>query len=272
MTMLYDYFTPHQACCFVAGLHPNFNGCDDGLEMAEGIIEGGFKSGKLIADNEQQIKSASLKSFLYSKNWIVKGFNDNLTDDTYSPNKENAAYQKRISDLEQQLANEKATDRFGMGTPKAEQCDPKTNEQLINDFREQITQLTAENHNLNSRLSTARNTYKHHQSEIKELTEKNEQVASEKAELIEQLNEAKAKLEDKPTSYKELAPNSQAKVTHMLYAILKEHRYDLSPPKGKGVANDQIVAASRSHKSPVTRNFVANWLERVHQLDIDLNK
>ena len=91
-------------------------------------------------------------------------------------------------------------------------------------------------------------------------------------ELGSQLAQVEAELADKPTDDKDLAPNSQAKVTHMLYAILKEHRYDLSPPKGKGVANDQIVAASRSHKSPVTRNFVANWLERVHQLDIDLKK
>lgn len=92
------------------------------------------------------------------------------------------------------------------------------------------------------------------------------------ANLENQLVQATSELTDKPADYKELAPNSQAKVTHMLYAILKEHRYDLSPPKGKGVANDQIVAASRSHKSPVTRNFVANWLERVHQLDIELKK
>ncbi|MEN6671177.1 hypothetical protein AAJP47_12465 [Psychrobacter sp. B38] len=188
MTMLYDYFTPHQACCFIAGLHPNFNGCDDGLEMAECIIEGGFKSGKLIVDSEHQIKSASLKSFLYSKNWIMKGFNDNLTDDTHSPNKENSAYQKRIAELEQQLAEKEANASFMMGTPTVEQGEPRDSEQIISDFRDQITQLTAENNNLNSRLSTARNTYKQHRNEIKALTEKNEQVENEKAELIEQMN------------------------------------------------------------------------------------
>ncbi|MBP3946048.1 coiled-coil domain-containing protein [Psychrobacter sp. K31L] len=130
----------------------------------------------------------------------------------------------------------------------------------------------AENSDLNARLFTARNTYKQDKNEIKELKAQLEKVNIEKANLIEQLNKAKADLADKSADDKELAPNSQAKVTHMLYAILKEHRYDLSSPKGKGVANDQIVAASRSHKSPVTRNFVANWLERVHQLDIDLKK
>ena len=82
MTMLYDYFTPHQACCFIAGLPPNFDKRNYDLEMAEVIIEGGFKSGKLIADDDQQIKSDDLKLFLYSKNWLMKGFNDNLIDDT----------------------------------------------------------------------------------------------------------------------------------------------------------------------------------------------
>lgn len=82
ITMLYDYFTQHQAACFIAGLHPNFNGCDDGLSMGNSIIEGELKSGNLIADDDQQIKADSLKSFLYSKNWIMRGFNDNLSNHT----------------------------------------------------------------------------------------------------------------------------------------------------------------------------------------------
>ena len=110
--------------------------------------------------------------------------------------------------------------------------------------------------------------------EIEELFNRNNQKSYEQkiSDPESQLAQAKAELADTLNDEKELAPNSQVKVTHMLYAILKEHGYDLSPPKGKGVANDRIVAASRSHKSPVTRNFVANWLERVHQLDIELNK
>ncbi len=107
----------------------------------------------------------------------------------------------------------------------------------------------------------------------KRKAELDQQVAEKRiADLENQLAQAKAEQADAPADDKELAPNSQVKVTHMLYAILKEHGYDLSPPKGKGVANDQIVAASKTYKSPVTRNFVANWLERAHQLDIDLNK
>ncbi|MGO2213044.1 hypothetical protein ACTXJ2_06700 [Psychrobacter alimentarius] len=50
-----------------------------------------------------------------------------------------------------------------------------------------LEKLQVENDDLNSRLSTARNTYKQHRNEIKELTEKNEKAEFEKAELIEQL-------------------------------------------------------------------------------------
>nr|WP_313973854.1 hypothetical protein [uncultured Psychrobacter sp.] len=106
------------------------------------------------------------------------------------------------------------------------------------------------------------------QQQIAELQEKIVELTNDNDSLKRQLTQQT----DDPANDKELAPNSQVKVTHMLYAILKEHGYDLSPPKGKGVANDQIVAASKTYKSPVTRNFVANWLERAHQLDIDLNK
>lgn len=81
VTMLYDYLTPHQAACLIAGLHPDFNGSDDGLEMALGVIHGGIKKGDLILDNDEQIKDYDLKLFLHSKNWIMKEFNDNLPND-----------------------------------------------------------------------------------------------------------------------------------------------------------------------------------------------
>lgn len=51
-----------------------------------------------------------------------------------------------------------------------------------------LEKLQAENSNLNSRLSIARNTYKQHRNEIKALTEQNEQTDIEKAELIKQLD------------------------------------------------------------------------------------
>ncbi|WP_440464943.1 hypothetical protein [Psychrobacter sp. ASPA161_6] len=87
-------------------------------------------------------------------------------------------------------------------------------------------------------------------------------------ELENQLARAKAELADKPADDKELPSNSQAGVARMLYAILTEHGYDLSPMKGKGVANDMIVSAANTHGTSVTRNFVADWLIRAREVNI----
>ncbi|MDE0844091.1 MAG: hypothetical protein OSA85_08550 [Psychrobacter pacificensis] len=129
-----------------------------------------------------------------------------------------------------------------------------------------------ENDKLNARLNKASEIYRQNQSEIKELKSQLEKANADRAELEEQLNKANAALADKPADDKELAPNSQTKVACMLYAILKEHDYDLSPPMGKGLANDLIVTASQSHGTPVTKNFVADWLKRANQAKINCTK
>lgn len=107
LTMLYDYFTPHQAGCLIAGLHPAFNGSDDSLEMALEVIKGGIKKGLLTLDDDGQLNSDDLKSFLHSKDWVMTGFNDNLANDKNSLDKENPVYKKRVADLEKQLADAK---------------------------------------------------------------------------------------------------------------------------------------------------------------------
>ncbi|MDN3453479.1 hypothetical protein [Psychrobacter sp. APC 3350] len=88
----------------------------------------------------------------------------------------------------------------------------------------------------------------------------------------DQLNDKLSKQEYTLTDDKELPSNSQAGVARMLYAILTEHDYDLSPPKGKGLANDLIVNASNSHGTSVTRNFVADWLIRAREAKINNTK
>lgn len=87
-------------------------------------------------------------------------------------------------------------------------------------------------------------------------------------ELENQLSQIKAELATAPADDKELPSNSQAGVARMLYAILTEHGYDLSPMKGKGVANDMIVSAANTHGTSVTRNFVADWLIRAREVKI----
>ena len=102
-----------------------------------------------------------------------------------------------------------------------------------------------------------------------------EQLLLNIAELETELAQVKAQLEkqaDTPTDDKELPSNSQAGVARMLYAILTEHDYDLSPQKGKGVANDLIVNASNNHGTSVTRNFVADWLIRAREAKINNTK
>lgn len=100
---------------------------------------------------------------------------------------------------------------------------------------------------------------------LKEAESSIKKLETEIAELKVQLDLQTIAL----TNNKELAPNSQSGVARMLYAILTEHSYDLSPLQGKGLANDLIVTASKDHKTPVTRNFVASWLIRARQAKID---
>ena len=96
-------------------------------------------------------------------------------------------------------------------------------------------------------------------------------LESELAQVNAELDALK-KQADTPTDDKELPSNSQAGVARMLYAILTEHDYDLSPQKGKGVANDLIVNASNNHGTSVTRNFVADWLIRAREAKINNTK
>lgn len=69
--------------------------------------------------------------------------------------KEYEALKRSHDKLEQQLADEKAKDRFGMGTPKIEQGEPKDSEQIISELKDQITQLTNDNASLKNQLAQA---------------------------------------------------------------------------------------------------------------------
>lgn len=111
-------------------------------------------------------------------------------------------------------------------------------------------------------------------NEVDKLFNNDNQVDHEQtiARLESELAQVEAQLKEQtktPADDKELPPNSQAGVARMLYAILIEHGYDLSPPKGKGVANDLIVNASNNHGTSVTRNFVADWLIRAREAKIN---
>lgn len=123
ITMKFDLFTPHEASCLVAGIHPEFHGSDDDLEIASKLIDRGLSSKKIQKDEQGYINTDDLKRFLFDKEWILKGFNDDLgvvtQDDRLFDNQnerilkkqrtigrletENNKLKKRISELEQQL-------------------------------------------------------------------------------------------------------------------------------------------------------------------------
>lgn len=92
--------------------------------------------------------------------------------------------------------------------------------------------------------------------------------------LIEQkeqdINELKEKLRlhsEEATKDKQLSYKSQMTVARMLYAILAEHKYDLSATKGK--TNQLIEIASQSHGTSVSRNFISEWLKLANQAKND---
>ena len=141
--------------------------------------------------------------------------------------------------------------------------------QRLNECKDKLDKLSVDYKYLESQHDY----YKRNYESKKKSTDLIQQIAEKRiSELENQLAQAKAELAGKPSEDKELAPNSQTKVACMLYAILKTHDYDLSPPMGKGLANDLIVNASQVQGTPVTKNFVAEWLKRANQAKINCSK
>lgn len=254
----YDAFTPNQIICLILNYPPNSSSSDRQFISYMIWIDSGIKSDELTTfkdeehNDEQLITAQQVKVWLARNNYIYEGFNDNIPADPVEQVRQLTAqltdaqatikqitndYEKALARIE---AKEQSTDSFKMGSPTVEQGEPKTSEQIISEFREQITQLTADNNELKKKLKTVH---------IELKTAKTSQPSDDD---------------------KELAYKSQTKVACMLYAILKENNYDLSPPMGKGLANDLIVNASQVHGTPVTKNFVADWLKRANQAKINL--
>ncbi|ALF60125.1 hypothetical protein [Psychrobacter urativorans] len=69
---------------------------------------------------------------------------------------------------------------------------------------------------------------------------------------------------------KELTYKSQMGVARMLYTIFTENKYNLSAPRGK--TNTLIEKASELHGTPVTKNFIAKWIDLANQAKSDSTK
>ena len=132
------------------------------------------------------------------------------------------------------IKESKTTGNFSMGTPTVSHGEPRTNEQLI-----------------------------------KELADANAKIERQDQE-INRLNKHLTEQAQKATEDKELPYNSQMGVARMLYGILKEHKYDITATRGK--ANELIENASQIHGTPITRNFIAKWIELANQAKSDSTK
>lgn len=113
-------------------------------------------------------------------------------------------------------------------------------------------------------LTAAHGKPKTYEQLVESLTAANAKIKQQK-EDIKKLNNQSKEQADKPLRY-----NSEMGVARMLYAILTEHNYDLSATKGK--ANSLIEKASQLHGTPVTRNFIAQWIELANQAKSDSTK
>lgn len=113
-------------------------------------------------------------------------------------------------------------------------------------------------------------TYKEFIETAKDVINRSKDTIEQQEQDIKKLNDQLKVQTEKTTEDKTLPYNSQMSVARMLYAILKEHNYDLSATKGK--ANSLIEKASQLHGTPVTRNFIAQWIELANQAKSDSTK
>tara|TARA_B100001179_G_scaffold140835_1_gene101677 strand:- start:14702 stop:15604 length:903 start_codon:yes stop_codon:yes gene_type:complete len=141
---------------------------------------------------------------------------------------------QRLQERVDELEAEKSNGSFAMGTPTVSHDELRTNEQLI-----------------------------------KELADANAKIERQDQE-INRLNKHLTEQAQKATEDKELPYNSQMGVARMLYGILKEHKYDITATRGK--ANELIENASQIHGTPITRNFIAKWIELANQAKSDSTK
>lgn len=110
---------------------------------------------------------------------------------------------------------------------------------------------------------------KTHEQIAEELEVANNRIRQQDID-INRLNDQLNEQENKPIEDKELPYNSQMGVARMLHTILTMHKYDLSATKGK--TNSLIESASQSNGTPVTRNFIAQWIDLANQAKSDSTK
>lgn len=286
-----DLFTANEIACLVLDLNPN-KGHSRNLQYNQimRMIETSIKVGNLEVFNEEGVIAVrEVKRYLADKNYKIDNFNNGLRypdEPQFLDEVSDAVYKvvsgEGLSILATRLGVPPDILRSKI-VPTYKGAELTLTEavhimELTNDFS--ILQAIID------RLSLDKNLLRDSQSTDRELEAQNndlkdqvsktqtdyEKLKAENVQLKERLAQQAGTGQASQHDDKELASNSQSGVTRLLYAILTEHNYDLSPPKGKGTTNDVLVKASQLHGAPVSTNFVAPWLIRVHQLKIKLTK
>ncbi|WLG14318.1 hypothetical protein Q6344_02925 [Psychrobacter cibarius] len=121
----YVLFTPHQVTCLLSNDNPAYSHNDDKYNAYKDMVSNAIEAKALNPINDkEQIPAEQVKLWLARYNFIIRGFNDNLPNDTDKipaptvtqtepPNNEQiikrlTAANAKISDLENQLAQANA--------------------------------------------------------------------------------------------------------------------------------------------------------------------
>lgn len=85
--------------------------------------------------------------------------------------------------------------------------------------------------------------------------------------LKTELEQAQARIAEleRLSDNKELTANSQKAVTKLLYALLKEHEYELGAKKG--TTNSILESLTAKHRVGISRETISKWLDMVNALD-----
>lgn len=125
-----------------------------------------------------------------------------------------------------------------------------------------VTRLKIDGYYPKSELDALFNAKDDSQQQIADLQAENAHLKAQIAELESQLNQANTT----PTNDDvELTGTSKKAVTKLLYALLREHKYNLNGTI-KGAINSTLENLTEQHGVPVARDTLGKWLDEINAL------
>lgn len=135
-----DYLTHDHLISLLDGYTDSLS-IDDAIHAADGSETRLYKHRQRDPDRTDAF-TVTIKNIKIAASEVQAYIASNQFDDLTTPDK------IRIAELEQEVADAKATGSFSMGTLTVAQTEPKSDKAVIEQLRKQITQLTAENDKL----------------------------------------------------------------------------------------------------------------------------